>query len=288
MIYLKRLRPRDLLFVAFTIGIVAFWHEPLIKLATLSRKSELYSHIVLIPFISAYLMWTKREKIFLGPTCSLAYGLPLMAVGLLLYVVGKTQGAELNENDSMALLIFAGVTSWLGGFLLFYGPQAFRRALFPLFFLFFLTPIPTRLIESFIFTLQVASAEVTAFLFWLTGVPVAREGFVFQLPGLSIEVAKQCSGIRSSIALVITSLIAGELFLRTRWRKLLLTLSIFPITVLKNGLRIVTLTLLGTYVDPRILGSELHKSGGIPFFVVALMMLAPVLWFLRRGEIEKR
>ncbi|MBU1208025.1 MAG: archaeosortase/exosortase family protein [Proteobacteria bacterium] len=61
-------------------------------------------------------------------------------------------------------------------------------------------------------------------------------------------------------------------------------LSIFPITVVKNGLRIVTLTLLGNYVDVRILGSELHKSGGIPFFIVALVLLAPVLWALRKSE----
>jgi exosortase/archaeosortase family protein len=63
-----------------------------------------------------------------------------------------------------------------------------------------------------------------------------------------------------------------------------LIIAIFPITILKNGLRIVTLTLLGNYVDVRILGSELHKSGGIPFFMVALVLLAPVLWVLRKSE----
>lgn len=280
----KSLTLRNVIFLAFSLGIVFLCWEPLIKLVSLSRKSELYSHIVLIPFISAYFMWARRERIFQEPAYSITYGLPLIVGGLLLYGVGLAQGGRLNENDSMTVLVFSGVTCWAGGFLLFYGPRAFRNGLFPLVFLVFLAPVPTRLIEGFIFSLQVASAEVTAFFFWLTGVPVAREGFVFHLPGLSIEVAKQCSGIRSSIALVITSLIAGEFFLRSGWRRLLFTLSIFPVTVVKNGLRIVTLSLLGTYVDPRILGSELHKSGGIPFFGIALLMLAPVLWLLRRGE----
>jgi len=49
-------------------------------------------------------------------------------------------------------------------------------------------------------------------------------------------------------------------------------------------MRIVTLSLLGIYVDQRILYGELHKSGGIPFFIVALAMLAPILWILRRSE----
>jgi len=285
---LKRPTTRDLLFLAFTLGVLLLWSGPLIKLMSLSRKSELYSHIVLIPFVSAYFFWTKREKIFAEPAYSILGGLPLIAAGLLLYGVGYGAGSRLNENDAMSMLIFAGIICWVGGFLLFYGVRAFRNGMFPLVFLVFLTPVPTGLIEAFIFSLQVASTEMSAFLFRLTGVPVWREGFVFHLPGMSIEVAKQCSGIRSSIALVITSIIAGEFFLRTGWRRVLLTLSIFPITVLKNGLRIVTLTLLGTYVDPRILGSELHRSGGIPFFGIALLMLAPILWFLRRGESDER
>jgi exosortase len=128
------------------------------------------------------------------------------------------------------------------------------------------------------------STEATYGFFKLTGVPVLREGFTFNLPGMSIEVAKQCSGIWSSIALFITSIVAGQLFLRTGWKRVILVLSIFPITIFKNGLRIVTLSLLGTYVDPGILGSELHKSGGIPFFFVALMLLAPILFWLRKTE----
>lgn len=285
---LKELTPRDLLFFFYTLGIVVLYRDHLIKLLSLSRNSELYSHLVIIPFISGYFFWTRRKAIFSGTNYSFRSGLPVILIGLLLYVLGANRGSGLNENDLMALSVFAGVMCWVGGFLLFYGTQAFRKGQFPLIFLVFFTPVPTALVERFIYALQLASTEATAMLFRLVGVPVLREGFVFHLPGLSIEVAKQCSGIRSSIALVITSLIAGQLFLRTGWRRLLLTLSVFPVTVLKNGLRIVTLTLLGTYVDPRILGSELHKSGGIPFFGIALMMLAPILWFLRRGERGER
>ena len=52
----------------------------------------------------------------------------------------------------------------------------------------------------------------------------------------------------------------------------------------EGRLRIVTLTLLGAYVDPRILDSQAHRSGGIPFFVVGLVLLAPVLYALIRSE----
>ena len=132
------------------------------------------------------------------------------------------------------------------------------------------------------------SAEAANGFFKLTGVPVLREGFTFHLPGMNIEVAKQCSGIRSSLSLVITCIVAGELFLQTGWKKLILVLLAIPITIIKNGLRIATLSLLGTYVDPRILSSDLHERGGIPFFILALLVMAPILFWLRKTETEKK
>lgn len=275
---------RNLLFILFNIVTLAVFYGPFKELAGLSFKSELYSHIVLIPIVSGYFFFSKRKELFAEAQHSYTFGSLLAFIGILLYFGSAHRDLGLNANDQLSIMVFSGVTFWAGGFLFFYGAQSFRIALFPVLFLYFLAPIPTRVVDTFIFMLQSASTEVTYVLFKLTGVPVLREGFVFHLPGMSIEVAKQCSGIRSSIALVITSIIAGQLFLRTGWRKVGLVLSSFPITVFKNGLRIVMLSVLGVYVDPRILGSELHRSGGIPFFLLALVFLAPVLWAFRRSE----
>jgi exosortase len=113
---------------------------------------------------------------------------------------------------------------------------------------------------------------------------VLRDGVVFHMPGLSIEVAPQCSGIRSSLALAITCVLAGHMFLKRGWNKALLVLAVIPITMLKNGIRIVTLTLLALYVDRGFLESSLHRDGGILFFVLALCLMAPILFLLRRSE----
>jgi exosortase len=203
---------------------------------------------------------------------------------MVLYSIGLSQESSLTQNDSLSLIVFSAVTFWIGGFVFFYGLESFRIATFPLLFLFFLTPIPDVAVEKIILLLQMGSAEVAYGFFKLTGVRVLREGFTFNLSGINIEVAKQCSGIRSTIALFLTSIIAGQLFLQTGWRKIVLAMAIFPITIFKNGLRIVTLSLLGVYIDQRILFSELHKSGGIPFFVVALALLVAFLWVLRKSE----
>ena len=138
--------------------------------------------------------------------------------------------------------------------------------------------------DRIIYFLQVGSTEFTNLLFMASGVPFVREGFVFHLPNVSVEVAKQCSGIRSGMAIFIVATLAGYLFLKTYWKMIFLVICAVLIAMFKNGIRIITLSLLGNYVDPQILASSLHREGGTPFFIVALLLLAPILFFLRRSE----
>jgi exosortase len=144
------------------------------------------------------------------------------------------------------------------------------------------------IMDNVITLLQVGSTEFTNLLFMATGAPFVREGFVFHLPNVSVEVARQCSGIRSSMAIFIVAVLAGYMFLKSTWKIIFLVICAVLIAMLKNGIRIITLSLLGNYVDPRILQSSLHREGGIPFFIVALVLLAPVLFFLMRSEKKQK
>ncbi len=136
--------------------------------------------------------------------------------------------------------------------------------------------------------LLIGSAETAYKVFQVLDIPVYRQDFVFELPGISVEVARQCSGIRSALALIITSVLAGYLFLETRRRRVALVLAVFPITIFKNSLRIVTISLLAAYVDPIFLTNHwIHSAGGKPFFIFALLFMLPVLWLLRRSEKKK-
>lgn len=268
-------------------------YEPFKELLKLlSSQNELYSHIFIIPIVSGYLIFLRRKEIFSNIHYSILSGITLIIIGIILYFIATYQGVKLNPNDHLALIIFSVLILWLGCFVLIYGSQTFKAGAFPILFLLFMVPIPTYLVNKVIFLLQSASAEVSYAFIKLTGVPIYRDGFVFQLANVSVEVAEQCSGIRSSIALLITSLLAGHLALGSGWGKIILALSIFPITIVKNGLRITTLSLLGSYVDITYLtNSLLHKKGGILFFILGLMLLAPIYLLLNRMEkkqIERR
>jgi exosortase len=280
----KLVNKRNLLFISFSILSLLIFYTPVREVVRLAFYERFYAHMILVPFISGYFIFLKRRQIILQTDYSFKAGIILSMIGILLFWVEEKNGLGLSQSSHLTLAVLSALTFWVGGFVLFYGVNAFKMAAFPLLFLLFMVPIPGKALETIIYLLTWGSAEATYGFFKLTGVSVLREGFTFHLPELTIEVAEQCSGINSSIALFVASIVAGQLFLRAGWKKIVLVLSIFPITILKNGMRIVTLSLLGAYVDPRILSSDLHRKGGIPFFVIALAMLAPILWYLRRSE----
>ncbi len=280
----RQIRGKGLYFLLYICAAVIVYFIPLRSMLSFAWHDDTFSYIPLMPFLSAYFFREDRGTIFpAGDGLYFVGGAPIV-LAIVLYAFGASQAGELAAVDHMAVMTLSFVFSIVGGLGLFYGPGAWWAAAFPIVFLFFMVPIPAFLLDPIMGFLQRCSADVSYLFFLMTGVPVYRDGFFFQLPGQSIEVAKQCSGIRSSISLFLVSLIAGHLFLGSAWRKTALCLSIVPITIVKNAVRIVTLTLLAVYVDPGILGSVAHRRGGIPIFLLALVLLGAVLWFLRRSE----
>jgi exosortase len=259
---------------------------PLSGLFRAAYVDDTFSYIVFIPLVTLYLLYEDRKRIF-GATAegSPLPGVALSSLGILLYLVARKGPVGPSVPvESFALYALSAVL-FLGGILgLLAGAGGLWAARFPLLFLFFMVPIPEAILRPIVRFLQAGSAEVSYWVIRSVGVPIFRDGFLFTLPGLTVEVAEQCSGIRSSLSLLLVGLLAGHIFLKSGWRKLALVAAVLPITIAKNGLRIVMLSLLGAYVDRRVLDGPLHKAGGIPFFLVALMLFAAVLWLLRRGE----
>ncbi len=265
------------------LSSLVFW-KALHELAVFSLNQESSSHILLIPFVSAYLLYSERSRIFGIVQPSPYSGSAVVLAAVAMYVFAVSWLASRRPDEFLSAATLAIVAVWLGGFLLCYGSSAWRKASFSLLFLLLMVPLPPPVLERSIYWLQQGSTEIAYLLFKAVGVPVLRQGFVLTVPGVAIEVAKECSGIRSSVALFITCLLAAHLFLRTKWRMLLFVLLSLPLAVVKNGIRITTLTLLSVYVDPGFLTGRLHHEGGFVFFFLALAILAPVLLLLQRSE----
>lgn len=277
------MRKKDWLFVLLTAAALVLALPPLVDLLRNTKTSEYYSHIILIPLVSAYVIFRRRREMFRGTACVHYWGIMTVAAGVGLYVAGRLLGGELDIRASLATL--GALLFWYGAYLVLYGKNGSPRAFFPLAFLLFTVPIPALFIEKIIAVLVVGSAYMTRLLFMAFRVPFVQAGPVFYLPGFFIEVAQECSGIRSSLALFITTVLAGHIFLRKFGNKALLALAVLPVALFKNAIRIVTLYLLSYFVDIRIIaGGFLHRSGGFIFFGMGLVVLGSILWLLRQGE----
>ena len=276
---------RNLLFAMFCVLALLLFLMPLTTLCRLSLQQDVYSQALLILPISLGVLYVERKRIFFDVCYCFWLGTVLVLAGVMLYWLDEKYLPHLSQNDHLSLAVFSFIIVSIGGFVLSYGSKAFRAALFPLCFLLLMVPIPGFLLERIVLALQRGSAEVTYALFRLSGVPVFRQGFTFSLAGVTIEIAQECSGIRSTLALFITSLLAGHVFLRSTRRRVFLSVFAIAMGIVKNGVRIVTLSLLGVYVDSGFLTGRLHhRYGGTVFTPLALAVLVPVLWLLQKSE----
>ncbi len=272
---------RHIYFAGFVAASILTYWKTLSALTAYSLREESSSHILLIPAISVYLLYSERRRIFVSARMDAIPGVLVILAGVAFHALAMGLRPEVWSLPAATLSV---VLIWIGAFTFFYGTRALRAAAFPLGFLFLTVPIPDNILARVIYFLESGSTSLAYFLFRVLGVPVLRDGFLLTVPGVTIEVAKECSGIRSSMALLITCLIAAHLFLRTTWKRVLFTLLALPLALIKNGIRIVTLTLLSVYVDPSFLTGNLHHKGGFVFFLLALAILAPVLLLLEKSE----
>jgi exosortase len=242
------------------------------------------SHLLLIPFISAWLLFVERHKIFLDLSYDKIFGGSFLFLACCAALASRFADGGSSLDLQLSGYILSLVLSWLSGFALLFGKTATRAGYFSHLFLFLMVPLPNFRLSHVIYLLQAGSAWITEVLFDLLRVPVLREGFVFHLARFNIEVAEECSGIRSSMALLILALLVAHFRLRSFWKKVLFLVCGLFLMILKNGIRIVSLTVLAMHVDPNFLYGKLHHQGGVVFFLLSLLLLAPILWLLQRGE----
>lgn len=269
-------------FLAASLVLLAAFSLPLFRLVRFALQSELYSHVILIPFISLYLVWLKRRA--LPPSSPPDHRLaifPFIAGGALLALGFAT---ALTPVDALALDTLAFVLLLLGLCALFFGPATLRALAFPLGFLFFLAPFPTAISDGISSALQHTSASAAYLLFTLSGATVFRHETYFQLPGINLLVAPECSGIHSTLALFITSLLAGYFFLRSPWKRAVLALVVVPLAILRNGFRVFVIGELCVHIGPEMIDSPIHHRGGPIFFILSLVPFFLILHQLMKSE----
>jgi exosortase C (VPDSG-CTERM-specific) len=269
-------------------ALILCFGRPLVGLARFGSASELYSYVILVPFISIFLLWVKWKSLPAPSGPDRTWTVLLMAAGLFLLGANWLPGlfgAGWSQLNSLILAtlsflsMFAGLCAW------FLGRQLLRAVVFPLCFLLLMAPLPLSVSNALESMLQHTSAALAYAFFEVSGTPVYAIGILdFQLPGITIEVAPECSGLHSSLALFITSLLAGSIFLRSPWTRTILCLAVVPLGIIRNAFRIFTVGELCVHIGPRMIDSYIHRTGGWMFFLVSLAPLFLILFLLARSE----
>lgn len=275
----------------FLVLVITAFNQSLFSLMRYAVGSDLYSYILLVPFISVYLLWVRRDQFAKNYVTNLGLTAVFLIAAVVLLVISSTwQSAapEANKPERLALVTLSFLCCVAGGGFFFFGWHWMRSAAFPLVYLIFMVPMPDSMRDALELASKSASAEVANLFFYLSGTPFLRQGPIFQLPNITIEVAQECSGIRSSLVLFMTSILAANLFLKTSWRRVVLVAFVIPLGILRNGFRILVIGLLCANLGPQMIHSPIHTRGGPLFFALSMFPFLLLLWWLHRGETRLR
>ncbi|SCX95176.1 exosortase/archaeosortase family protein [Desulfoluna spongiiphila] len=225
-----------------------------------------FSHGYLVPLISGFLIWRRKEQLKALPITPSHLGLAVFGGGLLLFFVG-TIGAELFVMRCSMLVTLAGII------LFCLGRQWAKALAVPVGYLVFMIPLPSIIWNKIAFPLQLMAASGAAHALPLFGVSVFREGNVLHLASTTLEVVDACSGLRSLMALLALGAAFAFISPLAPWKKWILFLSSVPVAVLVNVLRLTVTGMMAVYISPETAHGTMHDLSGMVAFGAAIFFL---------------
>ena len=240
---------------ALIVSLLAYMYaDSLVFLLSRWLGSEDYSHGMFVPFISGYLVWQSRHRLSQIAKEKSWWGIPIITVGLILYVVGELSTLFVLLHVSL-WVVFVGLAITLLGLR---GAQVIA---FPLGYLLTAIPLPTFFYANLSSQLQLWSSSLGVGCLQLVGVIAFREGNVIDLGQVQLQVVEACSGIRYLLPLTALARCSARICSRTRCgNELCLYSPRFPISILLNGFRI---GMIGVLV-------ELYGKGAAEGFLPSL------------------
>src|SRR5215469_14083552 len=246
--------------------LLALYAPVLVRLVRQWYTDPDYSHGFLVPFLSAYLIWQRRDKLAEIVRKPSNAGLVVVLASLGLLFLGSL-GAELFLTRISIIGTICGLIVYFSGW------RLLRAIAFPIAFLLFAIPIPVLIYNEIVFPLQfIASRFATSILETLNLFPIMREGNVLIMPGMRLEVVEACSGIRSLMSLLALAAGYGYLAEKSIVVRWFLIIAMVPLAIISNGTRVMITALMTNYIGPQAAEGFMHEFSGWVIFVVATVL----------------
>ena len=260
-------------FIMVLLCFFVLYHKIVYSMVTDWSIDDDYSHGFLIPLISGYLIWYKKDilsKISINPS---NFGLMLLTGSLAFFIITNL-GAELfTMRFSMIMVILSG-SVFLAGW-------KFTKALFlPIVYLIFMIPLPAIIWNKIAFPLKLFATKIAVGVISFLTIPVYREGNIIHLANTTLEVVDACSGLRSLTSLLALSAAFALISEHSKIKKNILFLAAVPIAIFVNIVRLSGTAVMARHFGAQVAQGFLHEVSGILVFVFAFVLLYIVHWFL--------
>lgn len=257
--------------VPLLLGLCALYIPTYLVLARTVWASDEQGHGPIILAVSLWLMWRKRyDYLALGEAPAPLSGTLALVLGGLLYVLGRTQELETFEVASQ-IFVLGGILLWLKGW------GAVRLMAFPLFFMVFMVPLPSVLVQIVTVPLKTAVSFVAESLLYKAGYPVARTGVIISVGQYQLLVADACAGLNSMFTLEALGLLYMNLMsYGSMARNVVLALLVIPISFCANIIRVMILVLVTYHFGDEAGQGFVHGFAGMVLFLVALVLILAV------------
>jgi len=268
--------PGYALFALALAGAALLFASAIGQLYSIWSDQPEYSYGILIPILSVFLIWRRRDQLRGLPFTGSWYGLALVAAGLVLRLVGTLSTMPALVHYAMLLVLYGLVLALTG-------PAVFRRLLMPLFILVFMVPLPPFLSSQLSAQLQLVSSQLAAMVIRAVGISVFLAGNVIDLGTYQLEVAEACSGLRYLFPLMTLAFMIAYAFGGPFWKRALVFLSSIPITVFMNSLRIGIVAITVELWGNKMAEGVLHEFEGWVVFMISAIAVALLARALARA-----
>ncbi len=269
---LPRAQPQALLpWALVAIGFAAVYIPSFIDLFNGIWATDQQGHGPIVLAVAAWLMFRRWPQVrATAPAPAVPAGWAVVAVGLLLYVLGRSQDILMFEIGSLLWLV-------TGTLLLFRGPAALKVLWFGLFFMLFMVPLPGTVVDALTQPMKIGVSYVAEQLMFAMGYPVSRSGVILQVGQYQLLVADACAGLQTLFVLEAMGLLYLNLVRHQSWvRNLTVALFIVPVSFAANVIRVVVLSLITYHWGDEAGQGFLHGFAGMVLFVAALLLIMGV------------
>lgn len=261
-------------------AFVLFYAKAFVTLFTVWWNSYTYSFGFLIPIISLYIVWLQKDRLKrLKITPSYLLGLPVLIIAIALLIT--------DTRGSASIQGFSLISAIIGVILLILGTQFLKALWFPIAYLLFMVPFWDNLTEKLNLPFQNFSASLGTKMIHAIGIPVYRQSIYIELPNITLEVAKVCSGVNNLIAIVAIAIPLAYIFLRSWQRRIILVCSGILISILANSLRVALIGIFAYFNIGEVLHGPYHILQALSVSMVGFIALFLGVWILSRGDSDK-